>query len=174
MLKLHVSVEEALIRKKLGTESVLPSELLANDLMQLSSAGKSRIRAALECGLIPVTFGYVMLRRGEASVISGDQICKAIANSLSVKRLIFVMNVDGIYPDPSLKGEIIHRLSSTAGVTTRNRVYDVTGGVGSKLRLGFDVLKTGAQVFYVNGHKPNRLRNLLLGKKEERVTELVS
>ncbi len=173
MLKLHASVGEALLRRKLGIESVLPTELLSEDLLQLSSAGKSRIEAALECGLIPMTFGYVMHRHGEAFVISGDQICKAIANSLNVRKLIFVIDVDGIYPDPSLRGEMIRQLSSTFGVTTSKRSYDVTGGIGSKLKVGFDVRKTGAQVFYVNGYKPNRLRNLLLGRKEERATELV-
>jgi isopentenyl phosphate kinase len=173
MLELHFSVRQALLRRKLGMESVLPSELLTENLMRLTSAGKTRIRATLDCGLIPVTFGYVMLRRSEAFVISGDQICKAIANSLNVRKLIFVMNVDGIYPNPSLRGEIIHQLSSASGITTSNRAYDVTGGIAAKLRLGLDVLKTGAQVFYVNGHKPNRLRNLLLDKKEEGATELV-
>jgi isopentenyl phosphate kinase len=173
MLKLHSYVREAFLKRNLGIETILPSELLSENQSLLSSEGISRLRSALECELSPITFGYVLLSHGEAFIISGDQICKAIANSFTIQRMIFVMNVDGIYPDPTLRGRIVRRLSSSAKVSTSNANYDVTGGVGSKLDLGFEILRTGAQVFYVNGYNPSRLRNLLLGREEEKATQLV-
>lgn len=170
MQRLNSLVVGSLLSHQVPTETILPSELVARGRRALSPAGRDRVLDSLGCGLVPISLGYVILDDQIASVISGDEICFAIANSLNVKRMIFAMDVDGIYADSSLKGGIIRSLTREYAVGTKSRRYDVTGGIGSKLELGFKLFSKGIQVFYVNGTRPKRLMNLLAGKEEPRAT----
>jgi isopentenyl phosphate kinase len=174
MLRLHSLVIESLLRAGIATETILPSELMAKDLSSLSKRGIKHIFDSFQNDLVPISFGHVGINGNKAFIISGDVICKAIAKSLQAREVIFAMDVDGIYPNSDLKGEIISRLSKTNSIETDARRYDVTGGLQSKLELGFELHGLGARVFYVNGTKPARLRNLLLGRVEKVATQIVS
>ena len=173
MLRLHTFVVESLLSHRVATETILPSELLKPDISSLSEQGMRHVQNSLTNGLVPITFGDVGIDGSRAFIISGDLICKAIAMSLKVEKVIFAMDVDGIYANSAMKGKIIPRLSSVESIDTRIRFYDVTGGVESKLELGFQLRKLGAQVFYVNGTKPSRLVNLLSGRIEKVATQIV-
>jgi isopentenyl phosphate kinase len=174
MFSLHSKVVESLLCNGVKTETILPSELLEKDLLHLSNQGIKHVQNSFGNDLIPISFGHVGLCGANAFIISGDVICKAITKSLGARRVIFAMDVDGVYPNSNLEGKIITRLSQSDTVLTQKRTFDVTGGVGSKVELGFELLDLGAEVFYVNGTKPARLKNLLAGRVEKVVTQIVS
>ncbi len=174
MLKLHVIVVESLLSDGIATETIPPSELVDPKLLTVSERGRRHLESSLANGLIPITFGYVALDGNKAFIVSGDSICKALAESMPVERVLFAMDVDGIYPTFNLKGRIITKLSGFDGVNTKLRLYDVTGGLRSKLDVGLQIHKLGSQVFYVNGTKAIRVANLLAGKPEKLATEIAS
>ena len=172
MIKLHSIVLDELCSAGVPTDTIIATDLV-ND-SKISKIGKARIRQAVSSDLIPISFGYVQSKNKVAYIISGDAIIEAIVNSMRVKRVIFAMDVDGIYRDSSLSGSIIPRLRHQQRVETKNRLYDRTGGVRAKIEIGFRLCKRGAQVFYANGTKPERIANLLGGKKEEICTEILA
>jgi isopentenyl phosphate kinase len=174
MLRLHSFVIESLLSEGVATETIQPSELLKPNLSSITENGLRHIRNSLTNGLVPISFGGVGITESKAFVISGDDICKAVATTMKVGKVIFAMDVDGVYADSRMIGKIIPQLSIRNAVDTRTRFYDVTGGLESKLRLGFELRNLGAQVFYVNGNKPDRLANLLTGRIEKVATEIVS
>jgi isopentenyl phosphate kinase len=174
MFRLHAIAAECLLEHGVATYTILPSELLDTDLSRLSKHGVTRIKQSLSNDLVPFTFGHVGMHSGKAFIISGDVICKALVLSMKVERVIFAMDVDGIYSDSKMQGEIIPRLSASRMVHTKNRLYDVTGGLRSKLQLGFFLRKLGTRVFYVNGAKAERLTSLLRGGTEVLATEVVN
>ena len=100
MLKLHNTVREALMERGIWVETILPSELLSESQDTLSHSGIRHANDAFASGLLPITFGYVALKNENAQIISGDKICMAVAKSLDVDRVIFAMDVDGIYSKP--------------------------------------------------------------------------
>jgi isopentenyl phosphate kinase len=173
MLRLHSSVVESLLLRGIATETIMPSELLERDLSALSRQGIRHIRDSLANNLVPISFGHVGIDGNKAFIVSGDVICKAIAKSMRAEKVIFAMDVDGIYPDSHMRGNIISKLSHSNQIDTRTRFYDVTGGVQSKVALGFQLHKLGSRVFYVNGTKRARLGNLLRGRIEKVATEIV-
>ncbi len=174
MLELHYKIIKIFLENNIPTETILPSELLSDDLSRVSKKGKEHIFRSIGGGLFPITFGYVAVGKNTACIISGDQICEALTNSLSVKRVIFAMDVDGIFANFDLKGDIISKLSRASEIRTKSSRYDVTGGIEAKLKVGYELCRHGAQVFYVNGTKPNRVAKLLAGEVEPLATEIVA
>jgi isopentenyl phosphate kinase len=174
MLKLHSIVKEYLEHYGIATETILPSELLRRNLGSFSNPGRIHFINAVNNGLIPISFGYVGLEEDGAYVVSGDAICKAAVNSLKVCRTIFATDVDGIYPNSNLEGEIIRELSKDHKIITSKHVLDVTGGIRSKIKIGFELAAMGTEVFYVNGAMTGRLRNLIQGKNETKSTRIVN
>jgi isopentenyl phosphate kinase len=166
MLQLHSLVLKQLISKKVFCATLLPSELVSLDGKGITPNGATRIQSILSSELIPITFGNVLLRDGKARVISGDEIALALVRKFRAKKVIFVMDVDGIYPTAKLEGAILDSVSSNQKVESLLRSYDVTGGVEKKLRTGIQMNKAGAEVFFLNGSKEGRLSAALIGKED--------
>ncbi|MHB1908854.1 MAG: isopentenyl phosphate kinase [Nitrososphaerales archaeon] len=172
MIKLHSIVLDELSSAGIPTDTIIATDLVSDS--KISKNGMARIKQAVSNDLVPISFGYVQSKNKVAHIISGDAIIEAIVSSMRVKRVIFAMDVDGIYKDSSLSGSIIPRLSYHQRIETKNRLHDRTGGVRSKIEIGFRLCKRGTQVFYANGTKPERIANLLSGKKEEICTEILA
>ncbi len=163
MLELHSRIRNVLDEFGINLESILPSELIERREIALSETGLRRVRNAFSNDLIPISFGYVDVFRKGASIVSGDTICEAIAKSIEVDRQIFAMDVDGIYPTRKIQGPIIRTLRNSTEFLSEERKYDVTGGIASKVSLGFRLREKGTEVFFVNGKEDERLLKLILG-----------
>ncbi|MEA2055074.1 MAG: isopentenyl phosphate kinase [Candidatus Thermoplasmatota archaeon] len=125
-----------------------------------------RIGRLVEVGLMPVTFGDVLLNN-DVSIISGDALMETLSKELGAERAIFVTNVDGIYADPGRKGSIIRECSADElnGIFFRGDVKaDVTSGMAGKVRSIKEMVYSGIEVDVVNGRKPGRLRDAINGK----------
>jgi isopentenyl phosphate kinase len=172
MLELHTKLRNILLEEKVSTETIPPSELLNESRTRLSTMGSRRLNDCFANDLIPISYGNVDLSSKGASILSGDTICEAVAKSLPVERLVFAMDVDGIYADKGLRGSIISRLRNENQFTSKSRKYDVTGGIARKVSLGFRLAKHGVHVFFVNGEKGDRLLNILVGKSDAKATSI--
>jgi isopentenyl phosphate kinase len=130
-----------------------------------SIAMKSFFLDLLNQGLTPVLFGDVIPCHGGFKILSGDDIAYSVCSMIKPTRMIFCMDVDGVYPSSKMKGDAICELDSR---TVKNFVgtskkYDVTGGITRKLKIALKISKLGTDVFFVNGLKPHVVFKALNG-----------
>ncbi|MDH5815625.1 MAG: isopentenyl phosphate kinase [Candidatus Nezhaarchaeales archaeon] len=125
------------------------------------------VEVALEKGFIPILHGDVVLDKGRRSVsiLSGDTIASTLALSLKADKLIYVLDVNGIYlEDPKKKPDaklirflsesMLSRIRSTSDV-------DATGGLARKIREAFKAFHGGVRVVcFINWRRNNLLKAL--------------
>jgi isopentenyl phosphate kinase len=167
MQRLNSIIVEALLKCGVNTRPLEISDLLEprSPESRLTETGAEGVENCFAANLVPITFGNVGLGPGgKARVISGDSACLAFARSFPTERAVFGMDVDGIFRSPELKrGELIRELKPGVEVRTSLRRFDVTGGVHEKIALAFKLSTLGAEVFFVNGTKSERLARCLGG-----------
>jgi len=176
MIQLHSIVLEELCSAGVYSGTILPIELFRGTReMSIAKSGVDRILSVFENGLLPITFGYVNLVGDSSFIISGDKIAIAVARKFAVEKTIFLTDVDGVYPSSDLRGPIIRKLvSSKSSIESSVRHYDVTGGIKSKISVGFELSKLGSDVFFLNGSKPNRLLAVLNDEDDAVATRIYS
>ena len=165
MISLHSMILDELIQAGISCRTIAPGEFLSCADGPVSPHGSEKISALMRIGCIPVSFGDIMTTDRGTSIMSGDSIILSLAQSFDVARVIFAMDVDGIFPDREMPGSIINELTPSGKVLSRKHKFDVTGGIYSKIKVGFQLSKLGAEVFFVNGTKRERLEKLIIGKK---------
>lgn len=124
----------------------------------------------MEKDFIPVLFGdtAIALDKG-IDILSGDQIVNYLARMFKPSKVLFLMDVDGIYDrNPREKGarlikelteeEIKHLLKSSesAGI-------DVTGGIGNKLKKALEIAHY-TDIYFANGIVKGNLIRILKGE----------
>jgi isopentenyl phosphate kinase len=127
------------------------------------------VRRLMNSGVVPVLYGDVVLSGKEPKVLSGDDIVWYLTKSLSLRKVIFVTDVDGVYDkDPKLykDARVLSnmRLSDALKEASFWEVPDVTGGMFSKLRKSLLLDVRDVTIYVVNGFIPNNLLNALKGK----------
>ena len=133
------------------------------------------ISRALDTGVVPVSFGDVVLDSVRGfSICSGDEIMYTIANNMPVKRVFFVCDVDGIYDkDPKKNKDAVHfpKLSVTeaekmlgGSASDSCSGDDVTGAMSGKLFWAVNTAVAGAKIHFVNGMVSGRLEKALAGE----------
>lgn len=174
MIDLHAIVLDELLRRGVNCKTVLTSEILDCDTGDVSQSGKEYIQLLFDSGFVPITFGNVLISKKGARIISGDSIALAVSNSVLEyeRRVIFAMDVDGIYPSMNMNSPIIHELKLDSKVSTYSRNFDVTGGIKAKVKAGFLLARGGAEVYFVNGSKRGRLADLLRGRPNVKATRI--
>ncbi|MHB8566632.1 MAG: isopentenyl phosphate kinase [Nitrososphaerales archaeon] len=163
MLQLHSFVLDSLVGRGVACKTIEATELIAGEKMLLSNIGKQKINQYLESNLTPITFGNVSVEGRGARIISGDALCVALARALTVKKVIFAMDVDGIYPDAAMKGDLIPILPAERQIDSGLRKFDVTGGINAKLEIAFELSRHGVDVYFLNGLHPDRIINCFKG-----------
>lgn len=177
MIKLHSIVLEEFCRAGVYCATVLPVEIQnrKEDNISNSESLAKRVNAIFDNKLLPVTFGFVNISDGGSFIISGDRIALAIANTFSATRVVFAMDVDGIYPSANLKGQILTEVGrNNDGVKSFVKKYDVTGGIQAKIATGFSLSDLGADVFFLSGAKRGRLTQAIVGSNRVIATRIYS
>jgi isopentenyl phosphate kinase len=150
------------------------SDFVVTNKGRIHSADISPIRKWLSIGCIPSLGGDLVtdVRRGFA-ILSGDQLAAHLAIKLEASRLIFGIDVDGIFDaNPKLNrrarllGSIstgqASRLIKKAGISI---APDVTGGMAGKISEAVPAARRGVAVYFVNLTKGNRLESVALNRK---------
>jgi isopentenyl phosphate kinase len=168
MLQLHSYILKILAEHSIACETIQASELFTRNLDELTSQGLAHVQNCFLSGLVPITFGDVLIQGRKAFILSGDRICQTLAKSLRPSKVIFAMDVDGIFDSFNRKeGRVLPQVgeSSRASVSG-NSEFDVTGGLKAKITAGLRIAKHGSDVFYVNGFRSDRIEGLILGRNE--------
>lgn len=166
MIDLHSEVLGRLVEYGVPCKTVLTSEFMSPDGSSVTEDGERTLAGLFRKGFVPVSFGNISIAPTWSIIISGDQISLCLARRIGVKRTIFAMDVDGIYPNSRLRGEILRVLNRREVKTSGHRKYDVTGGIVSKIDVGFRLAKLGSIVYYVNGSNARRLEHLITGRDD--------
>ncbi len=115
-------------------------------------------------GIVPVIFGdMVHIREGRFSIVSGDSLMTRVATHLMPSRVIFTVNVDGIYKDMKNKKLVKVLNFPTSDISFKDSSIDVTGGMGRKISEAFEIARLGIDVNIVNGLDAERVFDILRG-----------
>jgi isopentenyl phosphate kinase len=115
-------------------------------------------------GIVPVIFGDVVhISEGKFSIVSGDTLMTRIATHIMPSRVIFTVNVDGIYKDMKNKKLVKVLNFPTNEISFKNSSIDVTGGMSRKISEAFEIARLGIDVNIVNGLDAERVFDILRG-----------
>ena len=162
MISLNHKLVRSMIKFNLNPYSVSPFSFISNNkplaikIVELASMTRDKI--------IPVTYGDVVYRTNHRySILSGDELMTMLSYILRPKKVVFAVNVDGIYRDPRTK-DLINTVEDKSLIKFSNVNFDVTGGMKRKVREASKISLAGIDVHFVNGFKPDRLLKILDNK----------
>jgi isopentenyl phosphate kinase len=165
MISLNHIMVKSMIKFKLNPYAVPPFSFISGNkplvkkIFELASMTRDKI--------IPVTYGDIVYRANHKySILSGDEVMTMISHVLKPKKVIFAVNVDGIYRDPQGK-QVIRTIGEKSLIKFSNVNFDITGGMKRKVREALKISLGGMDVHFVNGLKPERLLKLIENKKTE-------
>ncbi|MDG6938561.1 MAG: hypothetical protein JRN42_08520, partial [Nitrososphaerota archaeon] len=148
--------------------SILPAlvYLVAGVFLGAGRAGgasvSSWLKGLLKEGLTPVTFGDVGLAPSGFRVISGDVIVQELAKMMGPERVVFALDVDGVYEGntrviiPELSVAKVRRMKVQEG-------DDATGGMRLKLEMAAKIAAGGTTVNFVSGYRRNEFSKAVRG-----------
>lgn len=165
MISLNHIIVKSMLKLKMNPYTVSPYSLILSNkpfvkkIIDLASMTKDKI--------IPITYGDIVYRtRHKYSIVSGDELMTVISSVLRPKKVIFAINVDGIYKDPQFK-EVAQTIEEKALIKFSAVNFDITGGMKRKVREALKISLAGMDVHFVNGFKPERLLKIIENKKTE-------
>ncbi|MDI9620094.1 MAG: isopentenyl phosphate kinase [Candidatus Nezhaarchaeota archaeon] len=149
MRRLNEKIVRAFLRLGGKVYTVEPSSSFI-----LKDGGVSRffveaVNAALKSGFTPILHGDVVLDEGErgVSILSGDVIASLLALKLKADKLVFVLDVEGIYSDNPKENPNAKPLRVlTKDFEGKVRICgapDATGGLARKIREAFKAYDGG-------------------------------
>lgn len=124
------------------------------------------ILKALELGIVPVLSGDVIFTEKKGfTILSGDKLIERLVKKITVKKVIFVSNVDGIFViDPVTE---VSKLSTALSISELENVelakikqgdiVDVTGDMAGKYSSIKKIIPFVESVAIVNGNYPERI-----------------
>ncbi|MFQ5910241.1 MAG: isopentenyl phosphate kinase [Thermoplasmata archaeon] len=165
---LNLMVLDALLKEGLKPVSLPPSSIVRLNDGALDAFDVRPFHEYLGLGLMPVTFGDVVLdSEKKFAICSGDDLMLWLSKEFKPERAVFATDTDGVYPNypPAEDERIIEKLDwetlkTIGGATDR---ADVTGGIVRKLTLMFDIADVEVETWVINGSADGRLMKFLMG-----------
>lgn len=171
---LNREVVKALTRRGVLAVSMHPSSFIIAHGGRVKHIDLTVLRMALKIGLMPVLYGDVVFDEVlGASIISGDQIASYLAVKFRAWRLIFGVDVDGLYTaDPKkfkearlLESITLRELKDYFEAVEGSSPTDVTGGMYGKILELMEAVEAGVMALVLNASKPGLLKKALLGER---------
>jgi isopentenyl phosphate kinase len=154
MVELNKIILDSFLRNKFSPYCLPPTDFMFGNKPIKTKI--KEIKKIADSGLIPITFGDVLWYGQKKSyILSGDKIMTLLSKILKPRLCIFVLNEDGLYSDLKSK-TLIYELKKEIPSISINQM-DVTGGMIRKVEEAVKISKTGIDVFFVNGNKPERI-----------------
>lgn len=168
--ELSSMVVKELIAHGIPAVSVPPGSCFVMDEGRLIVNDDEAIRRLAHMGVMPVTFGDVVMDRTKGfGICSGDQLMEVMANIFKPDRVVFVSDIDGLYTKDPKNHEDAEFISTVTpntldSISSDSDVADVTGGVRGKMESMLRMCGEGRDCVLVNGTVPGRLLSLLRGE----------
>ena len=170
--QLNSLVLKSLHDHNISAVAVSPHSILKLENRKPVGMNYTIFKEYLNGGFTPVTFGDVVLdKQIRFSICSGDLLVQMLAEQFKPEKVVFVMDEDGLYtsnPKQDPKAKLMDSMTSNNLETlsaTLDSHADVTGGMGGKIDTIKHIASLGIDTVLLNGNKPNRLYNILVGKE---------
>ena len=168
--ELNSLVLKSLHDKQIPAVSISPHAILKLDNRKPHKIDHNIFDEYLNQGFIPVTFGDVVLdKKLGFSICSGDLLVQMLVESFKPKKVIFVIDEDGLYT-ANPKTDKNARFIDTITVSdfnkltiTSNKYADVTKGMVGKIETIKNIADSGIDTVLLNGNIDNRLYDTLVG-----------
>lgn len=166
-------LNETFLSHRVPVIPLLASDFLITEKRRILSADLKPLTHWLRLGCVPMTGGDIVPDISDGfSILSGDQIAAFIAVRLKAKRLVYAIDVDGVFDsDPNrysnarlLKDLTLASAARLVSKVTSGTTPDVTGGMAGKIRESLAAARHGIPVRFVNLTKDDRLRKAALGQ----------
>jgi len=161
MITLNQIIVNSMIKVGMNPYTIIPS-MFIYDHKPITKKIKE-LKSIVESSVIPITFGDVVYMKNKMySILSGDALMLLLSKILRPSKVIFTINVDGIYKDMKNR-EILKELKNNNSVRFSKVIEDVTGGMRRKVSEALKISDIGIDVMMVNGLKPERIINAITG-----------
>ena len=169
MMCLNQIIVNSMIKERINAYTVMPSNFTSSHRPIIRKIDE--LQDIAENGIIPVTFGDIIhINKRKYSILSGDVIMRILSQVLHPSKVIFTLNVDGIYKNIKTKETIKEIKSSNRSIELSTIEDDVTGGMRRKVTEAFKIARSGVDVLMVNGLNPERIINAISGSAFEGTT----
>jgi len=154
----------------LPAASIPPSGCALLEDGELKQLDMELFHRYLDLGMVPVTFGDVVLDRIKGfGICSGDQLIYRLAQEFHPERIIFCADVDGIFTsDPNLddEAELIEEVDRQVleGLPRTVRHMDVTGSIYGKIECMLRMAVCAGSTMVINGLIEGRLESAVKGE----------
>lgn len=161
---LHREVLDALAAAGLAPYSIAPSSCMVFSGGRPAELADEPLRLALDTGLLPVVYGDVVMDREQGvAICSTERILEMLAGRLTVRRVLWLGETDGVYGE---NGQTLPRISSLQGLRfTSPAGTDVTGGMRHRVETALALARQGVRSVIFNGLTPGLLERALLGEE---------
>ncbi len=167
--RLNLEVVEILSHSGLKSIGVPASTIILTKSGRILACNFEPVFSALDLGLAPVTCGDVVFDRELGfTVLSGDAIASYMASRLRADRLIYAVDVDGVYVRDRATNRVVLAEEFRPGMPIEplgESVEDVTGGIVRKLEEGFRAAEKGVEVYVVNGLREGVVESAVRGER---------
>jgi isopentenyl phosphate kinase len=161
MIALNQIIVNSMIKVGMNPYTIIPS-MFIYDHKPITKKIKE-LKSIVESSVIPITFGDVVYIENKMySILSGDALMSLLSKILRPSKVIFTLNVDGIYKDMKNR-EILKELKNNNSARFSKVIQDVTGGMRRKVIEALKISDIGIDVMMVNGLKPERIINAITG-----------
>jgi isopentenyl phosphate kinase len=145
MIALNQIIVNYMIKVGMNPYMILPS-VFTSGRKPIAKKIKE-LKSIVESSVIPITFGDVIYIENKMySILSGDALMSILSKILRPSKVIFTLNVDGIYKDMG-KREIIKELKNNNNSINFSKVIqDVTGGMRRKVTEALKISDIGIDV----------------------------
>jgi isopentenyl phosphate kinase len=172
MVKLNSIVVDALLDLGVPAVSVTPSSFITTSDGRIDAVDFWIVGRLVVRGILPILYGDAVLdRRRGFSILSGDQLAVRLATKLGASRLVFGVDVDGVFtsnPKLAPDARLIERLplEKLEGFIKIGRALttDVTGGMLGKVSEAREAVEAGVEVQIVNATKQDVILKALRGE----------
>jgi isopentenyl phosphate kinase len=169
MIHLNQIIVNSMIKKRINAYALMPSTFISGHRPIPRKINELQIIA--QHGIIPVTFGDIVhIKKTKYSVLSGDVIMTILAQALHPSKVLFTLNVDGIYKNIKTKEVTKEIKNRNRSIDLSSVQADVTGGMQRKVTEAFKIARSGIDVLMINGLKPERIINAISGPDFEGTT----
>ena len=169
MMCLNQIIVNSMIKERINAYTVMPSNFTSSHRPIIRKIDE--LQDIAENGIIPVTFGDIIhINKRKYSILSGDVIMRILSQVLHPSKVIFTLNVDGIYKNIKTKETIKEIKNSNRSIELSTIEDDVTGGMRRKVTEAFKIARSGVDVLMVNGLNPERIINAINGSAFEGTT----
>jgi isopentenyl phosphate kinase len=173
MVELNRIVVEAFLDAGVPAVSIAPSSFIITEDRRIIELDTSVVSKAIESNFVPILYGDAVLDSARRfTILSGDQLAVRLATDLGAERLIFGVDVDGVYtanPKLAKDARLIEELSLSQmrGMVRIGEALstDVTGGMLGKVNEAAAAVEAGVEVQLLNALKPDAVNAALRGEK---------